>query len=131
MENKKNKKEVNYYKYATIVLVVVILFFGAVYLLGLYSNSKFNSGVSYGQQMTMKTLVNTINQNGAITIGNNVSNMTLVPLELAQQAQQQTILTIMKTVNDQGYVSLYNNQTEMILIEYQQPSVDQMINSTY
>lgn len=130
-----DKKEVNYYKYSTFALIAVLVIAASIFLFTTYAQTKFNDGASYGQQAAISTILNTVTENGAVTIGNNGGNITLVPLQLAQQAQQniqqQTIMTIMDSIEKEGYVSIYNNETEMILVQYQPPAQQQtMANST-
>lgn len=114
----KSKKEFNYYKISTFILIGLILVLGLVYLLNSYMNYKYEKGIEYGKNVAIDSILNFILKEGSVTIFTNQGNFTLVPSQFAQYQKEKTILDIMNLVNENGYVSLYNNESEMILIEY-------------
>jgi hypothetical protein len=122
--DKKKLKNMNYYKIATYVLLIIIVLIGAFYLLNYYSNVKMTQGAIYGQQTVSNAIFNELNEKGYVTfnLGENES-LTLVPSIYVQNAKEQTILEIMDLIEKDGSVTLYNNDTELILVPYTQPEM--------
>lgn len=122
MENKKiQKKKFNFYKFTTFILVILIALFGAYYMLGSYSNSKFNQGRLVGQNEAVDYIVTSLNTQGYVTLTIGNESLSLVPSTSLQQSREQTILEIMNYIKKEGYVTLYNNETELVLVPYQEP----------
>lgn len=113
------KKSRNFYKLTTYLLLIVIIVVVTYYTFGVYSTTKFNEGVIYGQQLTGNYAVQTLNENGylPLTLGN--QTIALVPSQMLQVAKEETILEILSYVEENGYVSLFINETEVILVPYQ------------
>ncbi|MEM1535494.1 MAG: hypothetical protein QXE64_01490 [Candidatus Pacearchaeota archaeon] len=108
----------NFYKITTFVLLAVILIGALVAGFLLYGSSRFKAG----QQNAFNAIVANVIANGAVSLQNESTTITLVPVQAIDLARQQTILEIINLVQQQGYVSLYNNQsgnvTELILVPY-------------
>ena len=116
---KKVSKEVNYYKYATFALLVIIVVFGLFYAFGAYRESVYNKGFASGQMSAVGLMIDGINRDGAISFTDGNATLTLVPSAQLQKVREGTILEIMNFVDKEGYVSLYNNETEVILMKYE------------
>jgi hypothetical protein len=116
----KIKQNNDIYKYITFTLVALIIIAGLFYAFTSYSSYRFTQGAIYGQQVTLQATLNSIEQNGYLSITNNNQTLNLVPAESIELAKKQTIIEIMELVKENGYVNLYNNETEIILIEHKE-----------
>ena len=122
MEDRKTqKKRFNFYKFTTLILIIVILLFVTYYILGSYSNTKFNQGKLAGQNEAIDYIVTSLNTQGYVSLTINNQTLTLVPSALLQDTREKTILEILDYVKKEGYVTLYNNETQLILVPYQEP----------
>lgn len=113
------KKEKDYYKIATFVLLAILIVAVLAYGLSWYGNMKFSQGASYGQQVTIQQVMKEVSDNQQVNLNYNGQNVTLVPYNVAVKAREDAILQIMNKVDEQGYVSLYNNDTEVVLVPHQ------------
>lgn len=117
--SKKQEKNLNYYKISTFVLGGIILLFGVIFLLNIYSNAQLEKGYIQGQQSVFNGILANIEAEGYVSFGEGNTSITLVPAQMLQMQREQTILEIMKQIEEQGSVQLFNNETELILVPYQ------------
>jgi hypothetical protein len=116
------KKNLNYYKIITFILVGIILLvllgFGATSVL----SSAYNDGVVFGQQNTVNILLTEVNDKGYIEInlGKN-KTLALVPSSMVKNAQEDLVNGILSSVNGKGYVQINDdNNNSVVLVPYQE-----------
>jgi len=112
----KEKKNINYYKIITFVLLGLIIIVGSFFGIKSYGNYKYETGVKYGEQFVFEGIVNNIKSNGYVSFGQDNETMTLVSSEILRQQKEQIVIDIMNNVQQQGAVKLFYNETEITLI---------------
>jgi hypothetical protein len=116
------KKNLNYYKITTFILVGTIL----LVLLGFVGtsvlSSAYDDGVVFGQQNTVNILLNEVNDKGYIEInlGEN-RTLSLVPSSMIKNAQEELVDVILSSVTEKGYVQINTgNNDSIVLVPYQE-----------
>jgi hypothetical protein len=116
------KKNLNYYKITTFILVGTIL----LVLLGFVGtsvlSSAYDDGVVFGQQNTVNILLNEVNDKGYIEInlGEN-RTLSLVPSSMIKNTQEELVDVILSSVTEKGYVQINTgNNDSIVLVPYQE-----------
>ena len=120
MENKSKKKNVNYYKISTLVLVAVLVIVGGYFLYMSHVQNVASKNQALGQQQAADLILRNVAQKGQFTFQlTENKTLTLVTLNDARKVRENTILEIFNYVEEEGSVTLYNNETQMTLVPYQ------------
>lgn len=113
-------KEKNYYKYATFLLVAILILFGLFTVWNSIMDSEFNNGVEKGQQNAIVFMLSEAVNKGYVTVSvSENQSVTLVPVQSVQNAQQNIISSIIGSVEEKGYVELnVGNNQSLVLLPY-------------
>jgi hypothetical protein len=105
-----------YYKIATYTLLgILLLIFGYIGL-NYLSAEGYQQGFQQGKVGTVNSMMEQVEENNYVTLYINNRTMTLVPIELYQNAQQRTLENIINSVRQEGQVSLGNQNEEITLV---------------
>lgn len=119
-KSEKEQKSSFNYKFLSIVLGVllgVILVGVAMYFYTAYVNTQ---GIIQGQENAVSLILQSVNENGEVTIQTPQGNVTLVPKEYISVAQENVIDYIYNTVSTQGNVVIEKNSSSLVLVPQQQ-----------
>ncbi len=119
-ENKGNDK--NIYKTITFILIGIIILGGVIFTFNYFQKSKFEEGIIYGQENTIKIILSEINQKGFIDIPVYNETYRLVSAGLIPLAQEEILIGILKSIQEKGYVEIQDDTGSLILIPYIDPN---------
>ena len=109
-------EKVNYYKYSTYALILVLILGGILYSHISIKNQAYERGIMFGQENAVTIILNEISSEGEITIETGSGNVTLIPLVSYTNGLIDYTNSIIETAQEQGYVTLRTNEREVSLL---------------
>ena len=112
------KKQINVYKYTTIILLLVILSFGVLVILNNLISSEIQDAYNLGQEDAIEIVIQNIIQNGQVNIITPENNLTLIPIEELSNFQDLLIESIISEIQMNGEVNLISPEGDEFTITF-------------